>query len=98
MSVIGMAGASELPWGQKFIKNVVDAHPRIEPIVTGIIMLGFLLLNPKVQALLKKKGIDVSADAAAVAEQKQNLAETHSAVDSARAQAAKAMDEHERKP
>lgn len=92
VALLGLAGLAELPFGQKLIHSTLENHPRLDPIIGALIGCGFLLLNPKVQALIQAKtGIDLGADQARLAAEKTRLQDGQQQIDAARAKAQGAM-------
>jgi thiol:disulfide interchange protein len=89
--LLGLGFASQLPFGQTFINNVVDKHPHIAPLVSMLVGIGFLLMNPKVQAKIESvTGIDLSVDEAKLQQSKENIQQVQQDLQQAKAQAAQA--------
>ena len=92
VGLLGLAGISELPFGQKFIHTTLENHPRWDPIIGFLIATGFLLLNPNVQAIIRSKtGIDLSKDQARLAADRHRLQQGQDTLAAAKEKAQAAM-------
>jgi hypothetical protein len=92
VSLLALAGGSQLPMGQSILHTITTNHPRIAPLITTFIGIGFLLLNPSVDAKIKSAtGIDLTVDEAKLQQSKQNITEVQQDLAQAKAQAAQAV-------
>jgi hypothetical protein len=74
VALLGLGGASQLPFGQKMLHTLATNHPRIAPLITILVGIGILLLNPSVKAKIKTAtGIDLSVDQAKLQQSKENI-------------------------
>jgi uncharacterized membrane protein (DUF106 family) len=99
VGLVAWAGVAELPGVQRVLKPLLENHPRLSPIMWVITSLGFLLLNPKVQARMKEKyGIDLAQEQKRLEESKQKIQEVQQDMKQAGAQASAAMKKPEEEP
>ena len=90
--MLALAGLSQLPLGQRILTTSLAHHPRLGPIISALVGCGFLLLNPKVQDLIKQKtGIDLSADQAKLAADRHRLQQGQDTLAAAKEKAQAAM-------
>lgn len=89
LALLALGGASQLPFGQALVHRLIENHPRIEPIITVLVAIGFLLLNPSVQTGIKSAtGIDLAVDEAKLQQSKEKIQEVQTDLAQAHAQAA----------
>ena len=94
VGLLGLGACSQLPFGQQILHSIATNHPRIAPLITTLVGMGFVLMNPKVQAKIEARtGIDLAADQAKLQQSKQNIAEVQADLQSAKTQAAQATGE-----
>jgi hypothetical protein len=91
VGLLALGGASQLPFGQKVLQRIETRHPRIEPLITILVVMGIVLLNPKVQAKIEAEtGINLAADQAKLQQSKQNIAEVQADLQAAKKKAEQA--------
>jgi hypothetical protein len=98
VTLMGWAGASQLPGVQKIIQPLIARHPHLDTLVWSLTAVGFLLLNPRVQGRVKTlTGIDLAAEEQKLEQSKQNIQSVQADLKQAGQQANKAMPQ-EKKP
>lgn len=91
VGLLALGGASQLPFGQSILHSITENHPRIAPIITMLVGIGFLLMNPNVESKIQQMtGIDLAADEAKLQQSKTNIQQVQADLKQAQAQAAQA--------
>lgn len=99
VALLGLGGASQLPFGQTILHQITTNHPRIAPLLTALVGIGFLLMNPNVEAKIEAKtGINLAADQAKLQQSKENIAEVQADLKAATAKADEATGVPPKKP
>lgn len=99
VALLALGGASQLPFGQSMLHTITEHHPRIAPLITMLVGIGFLLMNPKVQARIETAtGIDLSVDQAKLQQSKENIAQVQADLQQAQAKAAQATGQNPTMP
>lgn len=99
LTLMGWAGASQLPGVQKIIQPLVARHPHLDTLIWSFTAAGFLLFNPRVQAKVQSlTGIDLAAEQTKLEQSKQNIQSVQADLQQAGKQATNAMQPGAKKP
>lgn len=94
VGLLGLGGVAQLPFGQSMLHSITEHHPRLTPIITTLVAIGFLLFNPKVQAKIQSvTGIDLSVDEAKLQQSKENIQQVQQDLAQAKGEVAQAKQQ-----
>jgi hypothetical protein len=99
VTLMGWAGASQLPGVQKIIQPLMTRHPHLDTLLWSATAAGFLLLNPRVQKKVQSlTGIDLAAEQQKLEQSKQNIESVQADFKQAGLKASEAMPQEKKKP
>src|SRR5215470_16804560 len=88
VGLLGWAGVSQAPGVQSHLREFLERHPRLTPIMWSITAIAFLLTQPKIQARIEAAtGIDLAQEQAKLDESKEKISEVQKDMKAAAEQA-----------